>query len=225
MCRQVCHFSPAKLILVEQAENPLFDIENELRASHAEIPATGRDLRHIRPPARHGDMGGPPPGGGHTRSGPQARPADGEEPVRGHQEQRAGHAQRGRRILRARGGRVRHDLDRQGRQPVIGHGHFQARRGDVHAGDEQPRQLQDSVQSRPIRQRAGLVRLGRSDVPQADRRRRPGDRDAPGDDALLHDYPRGRPARAAGPRPQAAADRYSCSIWASRSRSSTLPGT
>jgi len=38
MCRQVCHFVPAGLILVEQAETPLFDIENEIRKSHPDIP-------------------------------------------------------------------------------------------------------------------------------------------------------------------------------------------
>lgn len=38
MCRQICAYDPAKLILVEQAENPLFEIENELRISHPEIP-------------------------------------------------------------------------------------------------------------------------------------------------------------------------------------------
>ena len=38
MCRQVCHFRPSELILVEQAETPLFDIENELRISHPDIP-------------------------------------------------------------------------------------------------------------------------------------------------------------------------------------------
>jgi len=37
MCRQVCGFEPAKLILVEQAETPLFDIENELSKSHPEL--------------------------------------------------------------------------------------------------------------------------------------------------------------------------------------------
>jgi len=31
MCRQVCRFEPARLILIEQAENSLFDVENELR--------------------------------------------------------------------------------------------------------------------------------------------------------------------------------------------------
>jgi FlaA1/EpsC-like NDP-sugar epimerase len=34
MCRQACRFGPAELILVEQAETPLFDIANELRAAH-----------------------------------------------------------------------------------------------------------------------------------------------------------------------------------------------
>jgi FlaA1/EpsC-like NDP-sugar epimerase len=38
MCRQVCDFQPAELILVEQAETPLFDIEGELRASHPGTP-------------------------------------------------------------------------------------------------------------------------------------------------------------------------------------------
>ena len=38
MCRQVCRYQPAELILVEQAETPLFDIDNELRASFPDIP-------------------------------------------------------------------------------------------------------------------------------------------------------------------------------------------
>jgi len=40
MCRQVANYAPAQLILVEQAETPLFDIENELLASHGDIPLT-----------------------------------------------------------------------------------------------------------------------------------------------------------------------------------------
>ena len=31
MCRQLCHFNPKRLLLIEQAENPLFYIERELR--------------------------------------------------------------------------------------------------------------------------------------------------------------------------------------------------
>ncbi len=38
MCRQVSLYEPARLILVEQAETPLFDIENELKKTHREIP-------------------------------------------------------------------------------------------------------------------------------------------------------------------------------------------
>jgi len=38
MCRQVVNYQPAELILVEQAENPLFEIEGELQTDHPEIP-------------------------------------------------------------------------------------------------------------------------------------------------------------------------------------------
>ena len=40
MCRQICHYGPAQLILVEQAETPMFDIANELRRDFPEIPMT-----------------------------------------------------------------------------------------------------------------------------------------------------------------------------------------
>jgi FlaA1/EpsC-like NDP-sugar epimerase len=42
MCRQVCNYGPARLILVEQAENPLFDIQGELREDHPEVPVDAR---------------------------------------------------------------------------------------------------------------------------------------------------------------------------------------
>ncbi|MFP4053338.1 MAG: polysaccharide biosynthesis protein, partial [Phycisphaerae bacterium] len=38
MCRQISRFGPERLILVEQAETPLFDIENELRRDFPAIP-------------------------------------------------------------------------------------------------------------------------------------------------------------------------------------------
>jgi FlaA1/EpsC-like NDP-sugar epimerase len=37
MCRQIAAFHPQRLILVEQAENTLFEIDRELRASHPEL--------------------------------------------------------------------------------------------------------------------------------------------------------------------------------------------
>lgn len=41
ICRQVCRFHPARVVLVENAETPLFHLENELRESYPE--------RHIVP--------------------------------------------------------------------------------------------------------------------------------------------------------------------------------
>ncbi len=38
MCRQICQFGPQSLLLVEQAENPLFYIERELRRQFPDIP-------------------------------------------------------------------------------------------------------------------------------------------------------------------------------------------
>jgi FlaA1/EpsC-like NDP-sugar epimerase len=40
LCRQVCPFAPDQLVLLEQAENPLFDIQGELSKSHPELPVT-----------------------------------------------------------------------------------------------------------------------------------------------------------------------------------------
>jgi FlaA1/EpsC-like NDP-sugar epimerase len=39
MCRQVCTFGPKLLLLAEQAENPLFYIERELRKQFPDVPA------------------------------------------------------------------------------------------------------------------------------------------------------------------------------------------
>ncbi len=38
MCRQLCNFNPKLLLLVEQAENPLFCIERELRSQFSTVP-------------------------------------------------------------------------------------------------------------------------------------------------------------------------------------------
>jgi len=40
MCRQMCYYKPKLLLLVEQAENPLFYIERELRERWPDIPAS-----------------------------------------------------------------------------------------------------------------------------------------------------------------------------------------
>ncbi|HEC02507.1 MAG TPA: polysaccharide biosynthesis protein, partial [Phycisphaerales bacterium] len=38
MCRQLCNFNPRLLLLIEQAENPLFRVERELRSDFAAVP-------------------------------------------------------------------------------------------------------------------------------------------------------------------------------------------
>jgi len=48
LCRQVCTFAPARLVLLEQAENPLFHIHRELLASHPqqELVPVVADIRN-----------------------------------------------------------------------------------------------------------------------------------------------------------------------------------
>ena len=41
MCRQVCNFNPKLLLLIEQAENPLFDIERELHKQFPQVAIKG----------------------------------------------------------------------------------------------------------------------------------------------------------------------------------------
>ncbi|GAG79693.1 unnamed protein product, partial [marine sediment metagenome] len=40
MCRQLCNFNPKLLLLIEQAENPLFYVERELRKQFPNVPTT-----------------------------------------------------------------------------------------------------------------------------------------------------------------------------------------
>ncbi|NBB96532.1 MAG: polysaccharide biosynthesis protein [Planctomycetes bacterium] len=42
MCRQLCRYGPARLVLLEQAETPLFDIENELHLAHPDLDIVPR---------------------------------------------------------------------------------------------------------------------------------------------------------------------------------------
>ena len=60
----------------------------------------------------------------------------------------------------------------------------------------------DSLHDRPLRQRPRLLRQRRSDLPLADRAGRAGDGHPPGHVALLHDDPGGGPARDPGRRPR-----------------------
>ena len=139
-----------------------------------------------------------PPGRRLPRGGVQARGDDGGEPDRGRAQQHARHADARRRRGRVRRQAVRARLDGQGREPEDDHGPVEGAlrvdRGDVGASQ---RRL-DPVRGRALRQRARLVRLGDPDLPPPDREGRAGDGDAPGDDTVLHDDPRGGAARRPG---------------------------
>ena len=83
--------------------------------------------------------------------------------------------------------------------------------------------LAHPLRGRALRQRARQLRLGAADLPAPDRRGRAGHGDAPGDDPLLHDHPRGRAAGDRGRRHRRRAATSSCSTWASRCGSWTSP--
>ena len=135
------------------------------------------------------------------------------------QRRRRGRGRVRRRALRAR-------LDRQGGQPEDRDGPVEGALRVDRRGATAPR---DDVATRFVAVRFGNV-LGSSgqrdpDLPPPDRARRPGDGHAPGDDALLHDDPRGGRRWSSRPARSAAAARSSCSTWASRCRSSTSRAT
>ena len=84
-------------------------------------------------------------------------------------------------------------------------------------GGRAPRNQSTAVHDRALRQRPRLVGQRRPDLPLADRARRPGDGHRRRDDPLLHDDPGGGAAGDPGGRPRARRRATcSCSRWASR---------
>ena len=218
LCRQIARVGPSRIVLVDHAEDNLFEIERELvedRHQHNAVAVLAdckeedrmhEVMREHRPTvvfhaAAYKHVG--PHGGQPGRGGPQQR------------DRHAGDGARGRR---GRDQGLRADLDRQGGGAGDGHGRVEGA-GRVGGGGRGRPPSRHGVHGRALRQRARLVGLGGADLPPPDRRRRAGDGHRPGDDALLHDDPGGGPAR--DPRGLAGgrAARSSCWRWASRSRS------
>ncbi len=94
---------------------------------------------------------------------------------------------------------LRPDLDRQGRQPEDRDGPVEGALRVDRRGLRRARGRRHPLRRGALRQRARLLRQRDPDLPPPDRQGRPGDGHAPGDDALLHDDPRGglagRPGR------------------------------
>ena len=170
LSRQIARVGPQKLVLVDHAEENLFEISRELEeerhVTHA-VPV----LADCREEERMREVMS------------EHRPAiifhaaaykhvddDGAQPRRGDPQQRAGDAAGRADRGRARGRDVRARLDRQGRQAGDGDGRVEGARRV--GGRGRGREVSaDDVLDRPLRQRARVVGLGRPDLPPPDRRR------------------------------------------------------
>ncbi len=193
LCRQLARVGPKQLVLVENAENSLFEIRRQLEEERHFI-ARGRRAGRLQGRDAHARAVHRAPAVGRLpRRGLQARAADGGEPGRGRAQQRRGHPHRGGGRRRGGSRALRSRLDRQGREPGHGDGRIQGARRVGGRGGPGPLPGHP-LRGGAVRQRARLVGLGRPDLPPADRRRRPGDGHRRQDDPLLHDHPRGGPA-------------------------------
>ena len=238
LCRQVCTFEPAQLVLLDHSENAVFEIDAELRERFPRVslaPVIG-DVRSrtkmeqvcavYRPQSRV------------PRGGAQTCSAYGSESGRSHRQQRSGHAQRsrGRGPLRrerfvmvstdkaVNPGNVMGATKRLAELVVQGMQAAQGGQGSAAAG---PSETPGGTRFVSVRFgnvlgcRGSVIPLFREQIDAG----RTGHGDAPRHDALFHDDSRGGAARPPGRRPWAAAARCSCSTWASRCASSTWPTT
>jgi hypothetical protein len=182
LCRQIAALGCGRLILLDLAETPLFEIDREIGANYPSLSRRAI-LGDVRDPAKISAIIA------------EARLADGDASGRRNPDQRGGHGQCRARGARARRGADGAAVDRQGREPVQRDGRDQALgRGDG-AGAE--RRRQDTLLCRALRQRAELQRLRRADFPPPDCQGWAGDGDSSGGRAFLHDDSGGGAAGAA----------------------------
>ena len=200
LCRQIARAEPQRIVLVDQGESALFDIERELvdeRQFAAGVPvlADVRDRNRMRQVFERYR-----PAVVFHAAAYKHVPLMEANPLVSVAQQRARHAGRRRRRDRVRRRALRADLDRQGAEPA------QRLRPDEDALRvdrrlaRRARRRDDEVRRRSLRQRAQLGGERDPALPPPDRARRPGDGHRRGDDALLHDDPRGGRARRPGRR-------------------------
>ena len=215
LCRQIARVGPSKLILLDHAEDNLFQIRRELVEDRHVLNTVavladckeGERMREVFAEHRPAIVF-------HAAAYKHVHLME-ENPV----EAVRNNALATRLMCQVAGEAglpgVRAHLDRQGRLARDRDGRLQGARRVGRRGGR-PALPGHGVLRRALRQRARLVRLGRADLPAPDRRRRPGHRHPPRDDALLHDDPGGGAARDPLGLAGAAAARSSCSRWASR---------
>jgi O-antigen biosynthesis protein WbqV len=171
LVRQVVRRGPGRLVLADSGELNLYTIDREVgrgapglsRRPSSATSASGRGDAAVR----RGAAGPRLP-----RRRPQARAAGRAEPGRGHPHQRRRHAQRRRRGAALRRRRLRAGVQRQGGQPDERDGRLEAA-GELYVqaldvappAARRPRRRsggarrRDAVHDRPLRQRAGVVRV------------------------------------------------------------------
>ena len=215
LCRQIARVGPQRLVLVDNAENALFEIRRELEqerhfARLAAVLADCKDATRMREVFDEHR-----PSVVFHAAAYKHVPLMEENPVEAVRNNAvatrivaaaAGEAGVKRFVLvstdkavsaRHRDGRV------QGARRVGGRG--------------RPAPLaRHPLLDGAVRQRARFVGLGRADLPPPDRRGRPGHRDRREDDPLLHDDPGGGAADHPLRRALRRAARCSCSRWATR---------
>ena len=171
LCRQLVRMEVGRLVLVDHAENNLFQIDRELRERHADRDRA-RDRRRARRGAHGGDLRDAPAGGRVPRGRLQARAADGGSiPCRRCATTRS--ATRTVARLAARHGVDRFVLVSTDKavypKTVMGASKALAEWVVEALGQVEP---ETTLRRRALRQRARLVGLGRADLPRADRARR-----------------------------------------------------
>ncbi len=199
LVRQIAAVGPAQIILVDCGEFNLYSIELELRENFPQVPCTPllcsiRQRRHVMAAFdRHR------PDFVFHAAALKHVPLVETNICAGRADQRAGHPQhRGCRppIRRARDGA---GLHRQGGEPGRHHGRHQAAWRTLLPGarSRRPRPpVGIALHDGALRQRAGIERIADPAVPAPAQAPCAAHRHPSGHHALLHDRPRGRPARA-----------------------------
>ena len=190
LCRQISRVAPRSLVLVDHAEDNLFEILRELeedRHVRTAVPVLAdcreeERMREVLTEHRPSVVF-------HAAAYKHVTMME-VNPVEAIRNNALATRVVARIAAEAQVGELRAGLDRQGGQAGDRDGRLEGARGVGRRG-RRAAVSRHQVRDGPVRQRARLLGLGGADLPPPDRRRRPGDGHRPADEALLHDDPGG----------------------------------